>query len=62
MRMLLHPTTHSYLTLLASPYSGASSLLRTKGLPSHWFQIKLSSAMYAAEAMVSLMLYFLVVV
>ena len=35
MRVLLHPLTHSCLTALASPYAGASSLHRTKGLPSH---------------------------
>ena len=35
MRVLLHPLTHSCLTTLASPYAGASSLHRTKGLPSH---------------------------
>ena len=34
-RVLPHPHTHSCLTLLASPYAGASSLHRTKNLPSH---------------------------
>ena len=33
MRMLLHLFTHSYLTSLASPYAGASSLHGTKDLP-----------------------------
>ena len=35
MSVLLHPFTHSRLTALASPYAGASSLYRTKGLCSH---------------------------
>jgi hypothetical protein len=35
MRVLLHPFTHSCLTALASPYAGASSCHRTKGLLSH---------------------------
>ena len=30
-----HPLTHSHLTILAFPYTGASSLHRTKGLSSH---------------------------
>jgi hypothetical protein len=30
-----HPATHSHLTALAFPYTGASSLHETKGLPSH---------------------------
>ena len=30
-----HPNTHSYLTTLAFPYTGTSSLLRTQGLFSH---------------------------
>ena len=34
MRVLLHPLTHTCLTTPASPYMGASSLHRTKGLPS----------------------------
>ena len=33
--VLLHPHIHSCLTLLASPFSGASRLHRTKFLPSH---------------------------
>jgi hypothetical protein len=51
MKMLPHPPTHSCLTTLASFYSGASSLDRVKGLPSHWCQIKESSATYTARAM-----------
>ena len=35
MRVLPHPPTHSCLTALAFLYTGASSLHRTKGLPSH---------------------------
>ena len=35
MRVFLHPLTHSCLTALASPYTGASSLHRTKGLSFH---------------------------
>jgi hypothetical protein len=33
--VLSHPLTHSCLPNLAFPYIGASSLHRTKGLPSH---------------------------
>jgi hypothetical protein len=35
-RMLLLPPTYSCLITLASSYTGASSLHRTKGLLSHW--------------------------
>ena len=35
MRVLPHPPTHSCLPTLAFPYTGASSLHRTKDLPSH---------------------------
>ena len=35
MRVLLFSLTHSHLTSPASPYAGALSLHRTKGLPSH---------------------------
>jgi hypothetical protein len=34
-----HPPTHSYLNVLAFPYTGALSLHRTQGLPSYWCQI-----------------------
>jgi len=51
MRVLLHPPTHSCLTMLAFPYTGETSLHRTKDLPSHWCLTRLSSATYAAEAM-----------
>jgi hypothetical protein len=53
MRLLFHPFLHSCLTTLASPYAGASNLHRTKGLLSHWCQIRPSSAPYAAGAMYS---------
>ena len=43
--------THFHLTDLAFPYPGASSLHRTKGLPSNWCQIRPSSATYAAGGM-----------
>jgi len=49
-RVLLQSPNHSCLTVLASSYGGASSLHRTKGLPSHWCQIRPSSAIYAAGA------------
>ena len=35
MRVLPHIPTHSYLIALVFPYTGASSLHRTNGLPSH---------------------------
>jgi hypothetical protein len=35
MRVLPHPPTHSSFTDLAFPYTAASNLHRTKGLPSH---------------------------
>ena len=31
---ILHPTTQSHITALSFPYTGASSLHRTKGLSS----------------------------
>ena len=43
---------HFYLTTLASPYVGASSLHRPIGLHSNWCQLRQSSATYAAGAMV----------
>ena len=46
-----HAPKHSHLTVLAFPYTGASSLHRTKGIPSHWCQIRTSFATYAAGAM-----------
>ena len=42
--------THSYLTTQEFPYYGTLSLHRTKGHSSHWFQIRPSSATYAAGA------------
>jgi hypothetical protein len=35
MRVLPHLPTHSCLTTLGFPYTGALNLYRTKGLPSH---------------------------
>ena len=35
MRVLPHPPTHSWLTSIAFLYTGATSLHRTKDLPSH---------------------------
>ena len=34
-KVLTYPLTHSSITPLASPFAGASSLPRTKNLPSH---------------------------
>ena len=50
-RVLLRPLSLSLLTVLASPYSGASNLHRTKCLTSHWCQIRQSSATYVSRAM-----------
>jgi hypothetical protein len=49
--VLLQPLTHSCLTTLACPYSGASNLHSPKGLLSHWCQIGPSSATYISGAM-----------
>jgi hypothetical protein len=57
---VLPPPTHSHLTTLVSPYSGASSLHRTNGLPSHWCPTRLSSATSAARAMGTLNVYSLI--
>ena len=51
MRVFPHPPTHSCLTTLASPFDGATSLHRTKHLPSHGYQIIQSSATYLSRAM-----------
>jgi hypothetical protein len=42
---------HSHFSILAFPYTWASSLHRTKGLSSHWCPTRPSSATYAAGAM-----------
>jgi hypothetical protein len=34
------PPTHSHLTALALPFTGVSTLQRTKCLPSHWCQLR----------------------
>ena len=47
----LIPPTHSHFTTLAFPNTGTSSLHRTKGLSSHWYQTRPSSAKYVARAM-----------
>ena len=39
MRELPYPHTHSCFSTQAFIYTGESSLHRTKGLPSHWWQI-----------------------
>jgi hypothetical protein len=52
MRMLPNPPTHSCLPALTFPYTGASSLHRTKGLSSHWCPKRPSLATYATKAMV----------
>ena len=44
MRVLPYPQTHSSLTALASPYTGASSLHKTKEHSSHWCPTRLSFA------------------
>jgi hypothetical protein len=55
MRVLLHLPTQSCLSALAFPYTGVSSLRRTKGVSSHWCQTRPSSATYAAWTMGSSM-------
>jgi hypothetical protein len=47
----VHEPTYSRLPVLAFPYTGASSLHRTKGLSSHWCPTRPSSATYAAGAL-----------
>lgn len=44
------PPNNSYLTPLAFPFSGESSLHKTKGIPSHSDQTTQSSSPYGAEA------------
>jgi hypothetical protein len=51
MRVFPHPTTHSCLPALAFPYTGASSLHRTKGLSSYWCPTRPSFATYAVGSM-----------
>lgn len=45
------PPTHFHLTTLLSSYTGTSILHRTKGLPTHRYQIRPSSATYVSSAM-----------
>jgi hypothetical protein len=51
MRVLPHPPTHSSLSVLAFPYTGASITLRPNHLSSHWRPTKPSSTKYEARAM-----------
>ena len=57
-----HPPTHSLLPTLYFPYTGASSLHRTKGLSSHLCPTRPSSATYVAGAMGRFMCTLLLVV
>jgi hypothetical protein len=43
-----HQTTHSHIPVLEFPYTGASSLHKTKGLSSHCYLTRPSSGTYAA--------------
>jgi hypothetical protein len=51
MMVIPYPHSNYYFTLLTSPFSGASSFHRTKGLSSLCCQTRQSSATYIAEAM-----------
>ena len=51
VRMLLHSSTHSCFPALSFPYSGALNTLRAKGLSSHWWPTRPSSATYVSSAM-----------
>ena len=46
-----HTPTDSHLPPISSPYTGASSLYRTKGLSSHWCPTSTFSPTYSARAM-----------
>ena len=48
MRVLAYPPTHYFLPALAFPYTGALSILRTKGLSYHFCPIRPYTAAYAA--------------
>ena len=50
--------THSYHTIVASPYIGASKLHTIKGLPSHWCQIRPSSVIFVSGAMMPPCIHF----
>ena len=45
----VHPPIHFHLPDLAFPYSGTSTLPRTKGLSSHWCPTRPSSGTYVAR-------------
>jgi hypothetical protein len=49
-RVLLHPSTNSWLPSLAFPYTGASNPLRPKGQSSHWCPTRLYSAIHGTGA------------
>lgn len=49
------PTTPSCPKVPASSYAGASNLQSTKGLPTHWCQIRPSCVTYVCRAMASSM-------
>jgi hypothetical protein len=51
MRMFPYSPTHSRLPTLKYPYIGTLILHRSKGLSSHWYSTRPSSAIYAAGAM-----------
>lgn len=46
IRLLPHPPTNSCITGLSSSFTHTSSLLRTKGFPTHWCEIRQSSVVY----------------
>jgi hypothetical protein len=48
VRVLTHPPTYIHLTVLAFPFTEASSLRRTKGLPSYRCYRRPSSGTYGA--------------
>jgi hypothetical protein len=58
MRVLLYPPTHSHLPALAFPYTGAMSLPRNKGLSSHWYPTRPSSATHVLEPWVPPCIFF----
>jgi hypothetical protein len=51
MSVLPNPPTLSCPTNPTSTYTGASKLYKTKGLPTHWCQIRQSSAAQVSGAM-----------
>jgi hypothetical protein len=55
-----HSPTYFHFTALEFSYTGVSSLQRTKGLSSHWWPTRPSSATYAAGSHGSIHVYSLV--